>query len=379
MNKITLALLFLILFSACASPTLIPSPTVLYTPTLTPKAMSVDGVSCSSFTACKTLLKDGSVWNISGDWSSSGNLTLVKPNVSIIGSNARLLHVAVSSDFVTFRGFEITGSPIGVTGVDWSGNYGTISDLNIHDTGLSGFHFTSASHNTLTRVKSYDNLRGNQENSDGIDALAGGYNTISDCEVWNNGDDGLDMWTSTYNTIQNCIAHDNRGEGDQNGFKLGHGGHNQVFYNIAYNNGQSGFTGNGGGNNFVGNLSYNNGRHGFVETRDSQGGIQYSTYVNNTAYGNAVQAFANFAGNYVTYSGNSTTPPITSTLPYTVTFTQLVGTSTPTRTPTITPSRTVTASRTPTVTPTRTHTPAISTPYLVCTVEPTKISCEVHP
>lgn len=299
------------------------------------RMMNVNGVACLSFSACHALLKDGSIWNISGDWSSSGKLSVTKGNVSVIGNGAKLQYVTASGNNVTFKGFEVTGSPAGVNGIFWTGENGLIENINCHDSGLTCIRLYTSFNTTVQNSIVYDNLRGVAGNSDGVNCSGGGNNSFINIETYNNGDDGLDVWNCPNNIIRNSTAHDNKGAGDQNGFKLGYGGGNQVINNVAYNNGKTGFASNEGGNTFVGNLSYNNGQHGFAEWRGSRGGVQYSTYKDNVAYGNGGKNFSNSAGAYVTYiSGNTTATPVTQTASSTPISPTATFTPTATKTPT---------------------------------------------
>lgn len=207
------------------------------------------------------IIAEDGVYDMSGRWTvhsggSSGNHLVIRaadganPHIRFAagGSNDDDSGIQFRSPYVTFRGFEVSGS--GWKGVNLSGSAhdSVMENLSIHNCNIWGLMNNGNDNVVFRNCDSFDNMGGDGDNSDGINMTGPARNgLIEGCRAWNNGDDGFDFWVSHDHTIRYCMAWNNgRGSGgDGNGFKLGggpnDGGGHLIHHCVSFNNRYRGF------------------------------------------------------------------------------------------------------------------------------------------
>jgi|GEM_PF-1033842 hypothetical protein len=209
------------------------------------------------------IVAQGGTYDMSSQWTirsggEAGNPLVIRaadgetPTVKFAagGSPDSDSGIQFRSPYVTFRGFEVSGS--GWKGVNTDGNAHDVvlENLAVHGGNLWGIMNNGCDNVVFRNCDSYDNYDGQNDgdNSDGFNMTGPATNgLIEGCRAWNNGDDGYDFWVSEGHTIRYCAAWNNgRGSGgDGNGFKLGggpnEGGNHLVHHCVSYNNRYRGF------------------------------------------------------------------------------------------------------------------------------------------
>lgn len=186
-------------------------------------------------------------------------------------------HIAKGVTGVVFRGFQVTGVPVGsqkqsecfrIEGA------ATFEVVTCHDNAANGFYFTTNGSGACTNCDSFNNIGSTSAsigNTDGFGAHALGV-VFTGCRSWHNSDDGFDCISSTLsNTFDHCWAYNMTAGGDSNGFKVG-----------GY--GLTGAVANPMPSHIVRFcLSANNNAHGFYANHQPG---KSATWTNNTAYNN---------------------------------------------------------------------------------------------
>lgn len=185
-------------------------------------------------------------------------------------------HIAKGVTGVTFKGFEVTGVPVGSQKqsecfrVEGQADFIAVS---CHDNNANGFYFTTMGSGSCTNCDSYNNIGSTSTsigNTDGFGSHAYGV-TFTNCRSWYNSDDGFDCIASyASNTFDHCWAFNMNAGGDSNGFKIGGWGSltppsevpvHVVKYCLAANNKGNGFSANhqpGQAATWTYNTAYNN-------------------------------------------------------------------------------------------------------------------------
>ena len=185
-------------------------------------------------------------------------------------------HIA-SGVTVTFRGFHVTGVPVGTQKQSEcfriEGN-ATFDRVTCRNNAANGFYFTINASGTCTNCDAYDNIGTSSTsvgNTDGFGAHANAV-TFNSCRSWHNSDDGYDCISSKGRvTFDHCWAYNMTAGGDSNGFKVG-----------GY--GLTGAVANPMPSHIVRFcLSANNNAHGFYANHQPG---KSADWTNNTAYNN---------------------------------------------------------------------------------------------
>lgn len=165
--------------------------------------------------------------------------------------------MVLAGDYWYFKGFDVIRSANGQKGIQVSGNYNTLDQINTYKNGNTGIQIaryqgTDAaqaewpSYNTILNCTSYLNADSGYEDADGFAAklTIGPGNVFDGCISHHNADDGWDLFAKAETgpigqvVIQNCVAYKNgyvlknsageldiNGEevlaGNGNGFKMG--------------------------------------------------------------------------------------------------------------------------------------------------------------
>lgn len=185
-------------------------------------------------------------------------------------------HIASGVTGVTFKGFQVTGVPVGSQKQSECFRIeggATFSGVTCHDNAANGFYFTTNGSGSCTNCDSYNNIGSTSTsigNTDGFGSHAQGT-TFSYCRSWYNSDDGFDCIASYKScTFDHCWAYNMTAGGDSNGFKIGGWGSttppssvpvHTVKYCLSANNNASGFYANhqpGQSANWTYNTAYNN-------------------------------------------------------------------------------------------------------------------------
>lgn len=185
-------------------------------------------------------------------------------------------HIASGVSGVTFRGFQVTGVPVGSQKQSEcfriEGN-AAFDRVVCHDNAANGFYFTTNGSGSCTNCDSYNNIGPTSTsvgNTDGFGAHAHGV-TFTYCRSWHNSDDGYDCIASIgSNTFDHCWAYNMTAGGDSNGFKIGGWGSTTppstvpshiVRFCLSANNNANGFYANhqpGKSADWTNNTAYNN-------------------------------------------------------------------------------------------------------------------------
>jgi len=190
-------------------------------------------------------------------------------------------HIALGVTGVTFRGFQVTGVPVGTQKqsecfrIEGGAAFDRVA---CHDNAANGFYFTTHGFGSCTNCDAYNNIGIGTSlgNTDGFGAHAHGV-TFAYCRSWHNSDDGFDCISSIgANTFDHCWAYNMTAGGDSNGFKIGGYGltgavanplpSHIVRYCLSANNASSGFYANhqpGKSATWTNNTAFNNHRANF--------------------------------------------------------------------------------------------------------------------
>lgn len=185
-------------------------------------------------------------------------------------------HIARGVTGVTFRGFQVTGVPVGSQKqsecfrIEGNANFDRVT---CHDNAANGFYFTTAGGGSCTNCDSFNNIGPTSAsigNTDGFGAHANSV-TFRSCRSWHNSDDGYDCISSIGgNTFDHCWAFNMNAGGDSNGFKVGGYGSgtvpatvpvHTVRFCLSANNNANGFYANhqpGKSADWTNNTAFNN-------------------------------------------------------------------------------------------------------------------------
>jgi hypothetical protein len=227
-----------------------------------------------NFVSTVNLTKSGNATNTMKIYAVAGT----RPVLDFMGqnrSNTGLRGINLSGDYWHIRGIEIRNSADNCIYIQGSRN--TVENVVTHGCGDTGIQIsvdserasdaTRGAYNTILNCDSYDNADTltDGENADGFAAklYIGPGNVFRGCRAWNNSDDGWDLFAANdVVTIENCWAFLS-GEtstgfqgpaADGNGFKLGGapdsgdpnmgGAVHVVRSSFAFDNNRCGFTRN---------------------------------------------------------------------------------------------------------------------------------------
>lgn len=242
--------------------------------------VSIRGGTYSSFTIAGSDANYNFVHNITKSGITYAAFTGETPifNFSSITTAKRVaaFHIASGVSNVTFRGFQVTGVPVGSQKQSEcfriEGN-AAFDRVTCHDNAANGFYFTTNGSGSCTNCDSFNNIGAGTSlgNTDGFGAHAHGV-VFTSCRSWHNSDDGYDCISSTNsNTFDHCWAYNMTAGGDSNGFKVG-----------GY--GLTGTVANPMPSHIVKFcLSANNNAHGFYANHQPG---KSSDWTNNTAFNN---------------------------------------------------------------------------------------------
>ena len=192
-------------------------------------------------------------------------------------------------DYWYFFGFDVTNSAPGQKGMQISGHYNVVDQINTYNNGNTGLQISRwgssvptaewPHDNLILNCTSYNNADPGHEDADGFAAKlnCGEGNVFDGCVAYNNADDGWDLYAKVESgpigavTIRNCVAYQNgyvweNGElvkaGNGNGFKMGGEsipGKHKLINSYAFFNKAKGFDSNSCPDIIVENsISYNN-------------------------------------------------------------------------------------------------------------------------
>jgi len=188
----------------------------------------------------------------------------------------------IRGNWIICQDFEIRNSCNGLM-LENNASHNLIDNIRSHHNHFSGFILTrGAAYNTLKNCDAWDNFdhggsMGEGGNADGFAAgsrignrqYIGPGNRLLYCRSWHNSDDGFDFWKSGNGIyLKGCLAYDNGlADGDGNGFKLGRGNpfinkdHHILVNCKAWHNRQNGFDYNDieVAQTLRGNISWENG------------------------------------------------------------------------------------------------------------------------
>lgn len=221
-------------------------------------------------------------------------------------SSGGLMFNRANYNYIHNNHFYDNGQGTSTSGIKlYASSFNVIENNEIHDNYFNGIHTTSEDSGSDVSIQNqylnnhvYNHF-GSGGNSDGIgfNSANTSNNLVSGNLVHDNEDDGIDTWATNNNIITRniCYNHGLGGVGDGNGFKLGGfdqgitPGHNFVAYNISYNNVADGFTCNGsGGNELYNNVAYNNGTTGIEDDWRSSGQMDQTIIRSNILMDNGI-------------------------------------------------------------------------------------------
>lgn len=197
----------------------------------------------------------------------------------------RCAGMVLAGDYWYFKGFDVTKSADGQKGMQVSGNYNVVDQVNAYMNGNTGIQISRylgtdeyedwPSYNTILNCTSYLNADKGYEDADGFAAklTVGDGNVFDGCIAHHNADDGWDLFAKVQSgcigavTIQNSVAYKNgyvltvdgqrfselsfdgieTNAGNGNGFKMGGdsmSGHHVIKNSIAFLNKAKGIDSN---------------------------------------------------------------------------------------------------------------------------------------
>jgi hypothetical protein len=179
--------------------------------------------------------------------------------------------MVLAGDYWYFKGFDVTRSSNAQKGVQVSGNYNTLDQINTYYNGNSGIQISRykstdekdkwPSYNLILNCTSYGNADRGYEDADGFAAklTIGEGNVFDGCIAYNNADDGWDLFAKIETgpigavVIKNSVAYangyleDGTPAGNGNGFKMGGSsisGYHKLINSVAFNNKAKGIDSN---------------------------------------------------------------------------------------------------------------------------------------
>ncbi len=234
----------------------------------------------------------------------------------VINFQKKAKGVTFGGNYWILSGFDITNSVDGQKGLQLSGSYCTIQDVNAYNNGNTGIQISRyntndlpnsglwPSYNKVINCTSYNNADTGFEDADGFACklTTGPGNIFDGCIAHHNADDGWDLYAKPETgsigavTIQNCIAYangflmDGTIAGNGNGFKMGGSslsGHHVIKNSVAFGNKAKGVDSNSCPDIEAYNCtSFNNGSYNFAFY--TGGSVANTAYVsqNNVSFRN---------------------------------------------------------------------------------------------
>lgn len=176
------------------------------------------------------------------------------------------------SDHWVLRGFDVTNSAAMQKGLQISGSYNLIEDIQAYRNGNTGIQISGSSndpaeawpaHNLVKNCTSFENADPGFEDADGFAAklTVGEGNVFDGCIAYHNADDGWDLFAKNETgsigkvVIKNSVAYRNgwipgmEGEGNGNGFKMGGSslsGPHELINSLSFENLAKGIDSNSG-------------------------------------------------------------------------------------------------------------------------------------
>ena len=194
-----------------------------------------------------------------------------------------------AGDYWYIRGFDVTNTADMQKGVQLSGDYCVLDQVNTYYNGNTGIQISRylssdkfedwPSNNLVLNCTSYANADRGYEDADGFAAklTIGEGNVFDGCIAYNNADDGWDLFAKPETgpigqvIIRNCVTYgngflpDGTNAGNGNGFKLGGSsiqGNHILMNSVTYDNKAKGIDSNSGPNIIVYNsTTFNNGSY----------------------------------------------------------------------------------------------------------------------
>ncbi len=179
--------------------------------------------------------------------------------------------MVLAGNYWYYKGFDVTNSADAQKGLQLSGSYCTIDQVDAYHNGNTGIQLSRylttdgfnewPAYNTVLNCTSYGNADAGYEDADGFAAkltVADGNQFIG-CMAYNNADDGWDLFAKVESgnigvvTLFNCVAYgngyleDGTNAGNGNGFKLGGSsmsGYHRLINSVAYDNKAKGIDSN---------------------------------------------------------------------------------------------------------------------------------------
>ena len=211
--------------------------------------------------------------------------------------------MVLAGNYWYFQGFDVTNSADGQKGLQLSGKFCTLDNINAYHNGNTGIQISRylgtdewdmwPSDNLVLNCTSYGNADSGYEDADGFAAklTVADNNVFDGCIAYNNADDGWDLFAKVQSgsigavTIKNCVAYgngyleDGTNAGNGNGFKMGGdsmSGKHVLENCVAFNNKAKGIDSNSCPDNIVKNCTtFNN---------ESYNVALYTNTAANTAY-----------------------------------------------------------------------------------------------
>ena len=200
--------------------------------------------------------------------------------------NGACAGMVLAGDYWYFKGFDVTKSQDAQKGIQVSGSYCVLDQVNAYHNGNTGIQISRylstdawedwPCNNLILNCTSYGNADRGYEDADGFAAkltVAEG-NVFDGCIAYNNADDGWDLFAKAETgpigdvLIRNCVAYNNgylldgTNAGNGNGFKMGGSsiaGKHRLENSVAFGNKAKGIDSNSGPNIEVINCtSFNN-------------------------------------------------------------------------------------------------------------------------
>ena len=150
----------------------------------------------------------------------------------------------LAGDYWYFKGFDVTRSADAQKGIQVSGNYNVLDQIETYKNGNTGLQISRylttdnyedwPAYNLILNCTSYENADKGYEDADGFAAklTVGDGNVFDGCVAHHNADDGWDLFAKVQSgsigsvTIRNCVAYKNGYVLDENGNEINAGNGN---------------------------------------------------------------------------------------------------------------------------------------------------------
>ncbi|WP_321388935.1 LPXTG cell wall anchor domain-containing protein [uncultured Enterococcus sp.] len=210
----------------------------------------------------------------------------LRPVLDFTGKGGGLSHWG---NYWIYRGFDVTGASDMSKGIEVSGHYNWLEDIQTYRNGNTGIQISGSatdtinewpSYNTIKNCTSYENADTGFEDADGFAAkiTTGPGNVFDGCIAYHNADDGWDLFAKNETgsigkvTIKNSVAYRNgwlandpSKTGNGNGFKMGGSslpGDHELINSLTFENLGKGIDSNSGTDIIVNSsTSFNNQSH----------------------------------------------------------------------------------------------------------------------